>query len=286
MPEGFPGYFAESYDSDGASLYQKSGADGQGRCLRRVILPRLSITPNCIERFGVIRSFAKLFGLRFLLDLDTVPEGENHAAIGVHSGLFYQRVPELGREIGDGRLGGFQCFQEVSHGAALYPAPVALCLYALQPLFQFRESLRHPLIFAFIHTLFNAASCIAVDERSDALRNTCHLITQVGGFFFKARRIRQARNQFFRVLEGEIPIFKQRIERGEEFPLDGFFGQVRCVAFVFSLEFPVALPDDAAVFVRGMPHLAAVQPAAAAADELSRKAARAVMRTACLLPSL
>ena len=32
-----------------------------------------------------------------------------------------------------------------------------------------------------------------------------------------------------------------------------------------------------------MPHLAAIQPAAAAADEFSRKAARAVMRTACLL---
>ena len=213
-----------------------------------------------------------MFGLRLLLDLNAVPKGKYHAAIGVHSSLFHQRVPELGREIGDGRLGGFQCFQEVSHGAALYLAPVALCLYALQPLFQFRESLRHPLIFAFIHTLFNAASCIAVDERSDALRDACHLITQVGGFFFKARRIRQARHQFFRVLKDEIPVFKQLIERREEFPLDGFLGQMRCVAFVFSLEFAVALPDDAAVFVRGMPHLAAVKPTAAA-DEFSRKAA-------------
>ena len=64
VARGFSGDFAESYDSDGASLYQKSGADGQGRCLRRVILPRLSITPNCFERFGVIRSFAKLFSFR------------------------------------------------------------------------------------------------------------------------------------------------------------------------------------------------------------------------------
>ena len=130
MARGFSGDFAESYDSDGASLYQKSGADGQGRCLRRVILPRLSITPNCIERFGVIRSFAKLFGLRLLLDLNAVPKGKYHAAIGVHSGLFYQRVPELGREIGNGCLGGFYRFQETNQGAALYLSPVALCLYA------------------------------------------------------------------------------------------------------------------------------------------------------------
>ena len=88
MARGFSGDFAESYDSDGASLYQKSGADGQGRCLRRVILPRLSITPNCIERFGVIRSFAKLFGLRLLLDINAVPKGKYHAAIGVYNGLF------------------------------------------------------------------------------------------------------------------------------------------------------------------------------------------------------
>ena len=54
---------------------------------------------------------------------------------------------------------------------------------------------------------------------------------------------------------------------------------------LISFEFAVALPDDAAVFVRGMPHLAAVKPTAAAADEFSRKAACAVMRTACLLPS-
>ena len=46
MARGFPGDFAESYDSGSASLYQKSGADGQSRCLRRSILPRLSISPN------------------------------------------------------------------------------------------------------------------------------------------------------------------------------------------------------------------------------------------------
>ena len=39
VTRGFPGDFAELYGSDGASLYQKSGADGQSRCLRRSILP-------------------------------------------------------------------------------------------------------------------------------------------------------------------------------------------------------------------------------------------------------
>ena len=96
VTRGFPGDFAELYGSDGASLYQKSGAGGQSRCLRRSILPRPSITPNCSERFGVIRSFAKLFGLRLLLDLNAVPKGKYHAAIGVHSSLFHHRVPELG----------------------------------------------------------------------------------------------------------------------------------------------------------------------------------------------
>ena len=42
VPEGFPGYFAELYGSNDAALYRKSGADGQSRCLRRFILPRLS----------------------------------------------------------------------------------------------------------------------------------------------------------------------------------------------------------------------------------------------------
>ena len=87
------------------------------------------------------------------------------------------------------------------------------------------------MIFAFILALVNAASGIAVDERADTLRNTRHLIAQVGGFFFKARRIRQARHQFFRVLDDEIPVFQLRIERREEFLLDGFFGQVRRIAF-------------------------------------------------------
>ena len=64
VARGFPGDFAGSYDSEDASLYRKSGTDGQSRCLRRSILPRPSITPNCIERFGVIWSFAKLFGFR------------------------------------------------------------------------------------------------------------------------------------------------------------------------------------------------------------------------------
>ena len=85
-----------------------------------------------------------------------------------------------------GVLGGFQCFQEADQGAALYLAPVALCLYAFQPVFQFRKSLRHPLILAFILTLVNAASRIAVDERADALRDACHLVAQAGGFFFEA----------------------------------------------------------------------------------------------------
>ena len=107
VARGFSGDFAELYGSNDAALYRKSGADGQSRCLRRSILPRLSISPNCIERFGVIRSFAKLFGLRLLLDLNAVPKGKYHAAIGVHSSLFHQRVPELGCKTGDGRLGGF-----------------------------------------------------------------------------------------------------------------------------------------------------------------------------------
>ena len=77
--------------------------------------------------------------------------------------------------------------------------------------------------------------------------------------------------------------FKHLIERREEFPLDGFLGRVRCVTL--SLEFSVALPDDAAAFVGGMPCLTAVKTIAAAADDLPRKAACAVMRASGPLPS-
>src|SRR5699024_8651739 len=74
VARGFPGDFAESYDSGSASLYQKSGADGESSCLRLFILPRLSISPNCSERFGVIRSFAKSFSFR------RMPRGKAKAA--------------------------------------------------------------------------------------------------------------------------------------------------------------------------------------------------------------
>ena len=49
VTRGFPGDFAELYGSDNASLYRRSGADCKSRCLRRSILPRLSISPNCVD---------------------------------------------------------------------------------------------------------------------------------------------------------------------------------------------------------------------------------------------
>ena len=88
VARGFPGDFAGSYDSEDASLYRKSGTDGQSRCLRRSILPRLSISPNCVDtiwrnvfsrnRFGISPNRLPLC---ILPDLDTVSEGEYHAAI-------------------------------------------------------------------------------------------------------------------------------------------------------------------------------------------------------------
>ena len=114
VPEGFPGYFAELYGSNDAALYRKSGADGQSCYLRRSILPRLSISPNCVDTIwrnvfsrNRFRISPNRLPLCLLSDCQAVPEGEDHAAIGVHSSLFHQRVPELGCKTGDGRLGGF-----------------------------------------------------------------------------------------------------------------------------------------------------------------------------------
>ena len=131
--KGFLGDFAELYGSDNASLYRRSGADCKSGCLRRFILPRLSISPNCVDtiwrnvfsrnRFGIYTYiYFCLISTPFLKVKTMLPSAFTVAfsTIAFH---------ELGREIGDGRLGGFQCFQEVSHGAALYLAPVALCLY-------------------------------------------------------------------------------------------------------------------------------------------------------------
>ena len=219
---------------------EKPGADGGFGRLRQV-------------HFIPPEYFTKSVVLRLLLDLNSVLKGEYHAAIGVHNGLFYARVPELERKISDGRFGGFPCFLKAGQGTALYLVPVALCLYAFQTPFQFRKPLRHPLIFALILALFNAASDIAVDERTNVLRYARYFVAQSDGFFFEAGRIRQARHPFFCVLEDEIPVRQQRIERRQGFLLDGFFSQARCIALFLSLEFAVALPDDAAVFVRGMP---------------------------------
>ena len=63
------------------------------------------------------------------------------------------------------------------------------CLYALQPVFQFCEPLRRPLVFAFILPLLNAASGIEVDACADALRYARHLMAQAQGFFFEDGRI-------------------------------------------------------------------------------------------------
>ena len=52
MARGFSGDFAELYGSDNASLYRRSGADCKSGCLRRFILPRLSISPIVSIRFG------------------------------------------------------------------------------------------------------------------------------------------------------------------------------------------------------------------------------------------
>lgn len=173
------------YGSDNASLYRRFGADCKSGCLRWFNLPRLSISPNCVDTIwrnvfsrNRFRISPNRLHLCLLPDLHAVPEREDHAALSVYGGPFHQRVPELWREIGDGRFGGFQRFQKASHGAALYLAPVALCLYALQPVFQLCKPLRHCLVLALIRTLFNAASGIAVDERTNALRDACHLIGQ------------------------------------------------------------------------------------------------------------
>ena len=92
----------------------------------------------------------------------------------------------------------------------------------------------------------------AVDVCADALRYVRHFVAQADGFF-EVGRILQARLPLFCVLEDENPVRQQRIERRQGFLLDGFFSQARCIALFLSLEFAVALPDDAAVFVRGMP---------------------------------
>ena len=150
---------------------------------------------------------------------------------------------------------------KASHGAALYLAPVALCLYVLHPVFQFHKPFRHSLIFALILPLINAASGIAVDACADVLRYASYFIAQVEGFFFESGCIPQAHHQRFCILEDEIPVFQRRIERCEEFLLDGFFGQVRRIARLLPLEFPIVQPNDVTLFLRGMPDLAAVQPA-------------------------
>ena len=61
MARGFSGYFAELYGSNDAALYRKSGAGGKSLCLRRFILPRLSISPNCVDTILAKCIFAESF---------------------------------------------------------------------------------------------------------------------------------------------------------------------------------------------------------------------------------
>ena len=88
VARGFSGDFAESYDSGSASLYQKSGADGESSCLRWSILPRLSISPNCVDTIwrnvfsrNRFRISPNRLHLCLLPDIHAVPEGEYHAAV-------------------------------------------------------------------------------------------------------------------------------------------------------------------------------------------------------------
>ena len=123
-----------------------------------------------------------------------------------------------------------RCILHLSHSAAM----------PLQPVFQFRKSVRHPLVLAFIILLVNAASRVSVDERANILRDAGHFVAQAGGFFLEAGRIGQLSHQFFCVFNDKIPVRQQLIERREEFLLDGFLGQVRRVGTsVFPLNLPL-----------------------------------------------
>ena len=120
---GFPGDFAELYGSDNASLYRRSGADCKSGCLRWFILPHLSISPNCVDTIwrnvfsrNRFRISPNRLPLCLLPDLHAVPEDEDHAAVSVYGCPFHQRVPKLGREIGDGRFGEFQPKWRKSNG--------------------------------------------------------------------------------------------------------------------------------------------------------------------------
>ena len=95
-----------------------------------------------------------------------------------------------------------------------------------------------------------------------------------GQFFFQNLnirinevRVREHPLGIAELVDGSIPIGKILPRAGLQF-LHPVLGQMGCFAFVFSLEFAVALPDNTAVAVGGVPGFGTENIAAVGADDL------------------
>ena len=84
----------------------------------------------------------------------------------------------------------------------------------------------------------------------------------------------------------DLPVRKIRPKGRQEQFFQPFFGQMGRFAFVFPLEFAVALPDDPAVTVGGVPGLGTENPAAVATEDLPGEGAGLTMPIAAVFAPL
>lgn len=103
-----------------------------------------------------------------------------------------------------------------------------------------------------------------------ALGQFCHhidLCEQALDFCINARAVRQRGLHQAAVLKDAVLAVDNGVEGSNEPHFNGFLVQMRSFAFVFTLEFAVALPDDPAIFRGRVPDFRAEVGTTVTADD-------------------
>ena len=110
---------------------------------------------------------------------------------------------------------------------------------------------------------------VLIDTPLNESGNDLSLLEKVTNFRVQVSTACQCRLYQTAVLNQAFTVWKQAVEDIEESGLNGVLCQMRCLAALCAIEFIIALPDRAAVFVCRVPDLGAEELAAVTADDFT-----------------
>ena len=213
-------------------------------------------------------------------------EGEVQDTIGIHRDFLHHGIPQRRREFGDFLIAVHQLFCKGCEHFALRGAADAFSLDSLISISYTLITLCQRIVSGGVFLLIHCHAGVLCNGLFHQLGYHFHLIPQISSFGFQGLYIREEIHDDLDILRNEVPLIDKLVEGLEEFLLYDHLRQVRRSTMMPVLKLCIALPDHPAVFAVGVPHLAAVHLAAAAAENPSRKAARAIVLAARLPPAL